>query len=117
MITSMKLAGSAGLVLAAVFVVAPAPAASITARSPALADVSTAISAAKGGDTVVVPAGTASWTSVLTITKGITLLGATTITNAGTQNPTVKDLTIIQDNSPLNTTQSGLIKAALNPNE
>ena len=58
-----------------------------------------------------------TWTSALLITKGITLVGATTVTNAGTQNPTVNDLTIIQDNSPLNTTQSGLIKATLSPSQ
>jgi hypothetical protein len=91
--------------------------ATINAASPALLDVSAAISSASDGDTVVVPAGTADWTSVLTITKGITLVGATTVTNAGTQNPTVSDLTIIQDGSPLNTALSGLIQANLIPSQ
>jgi hypothetical protein len=99
------------------FFVAPARAATINARSAALADVSAAIVLAKSGDTVVVPAGTASWTSALLITKGITLVGATTVTNAGTHSPTVKDLTIIKDDSPLNTKESGLIHAEPDPSQ
>jgi len=62
-----------------------------------------------------VPAGTVSWNSVVTITKGITLQGATTVANAGTKSATANDLTVIKDDSPLNTTSSGLIKAALTP--
>jgi hypothetical protein len=89
--------------------------ATISARSPALADVMTAITLAKEGDIVSVPAGTASWNSVLTITKGITLQGATTVANAGTKSATANDLTVIKDDSPLNTTSSGLIKAKLSP--
>ena len=50
--------------------------ATIDAKSGSLADVSSAIASAHDGDTVVVPAGTASWTSTLSITKGITLRGA-----------------------------------------
>jgi hypothetical protein len=92
-------------------------AATINAASAALTDVTTAVAAAVDGDTVIVPAGTASWTSVLTITKGITLQGATTVTNAGTQNPTASDLTVIKDDSPLDTIQSGLIKVDLTPNQ
>src|SRR6185295_6075401 len=92
-------------------------AASITAASPSLIDVKTAVAAASEGDTVVVPAGTASWTSCLMITKGVTLIGATTVTNAGTQNPTLNDATIIKDDSPVNTTTSGLIKVTLSPSQ
>jgi hypothetical protein len=91
--------------------------AKVNARSPALVDVQSAIALAKDGDIVAIPAGSADWSSVLTITKGITLLGATTVTNAGTQNPTLNDLTIIRDNTPLNTSQSGLIKTNLNPSQ
>jgi hypothetical protein len=61
----------------------------INAQSASLADVTSAIGSASDGDTVVVPAGTASWTSGLTITKGITLLGANA--NPG------DDLTVILD--------------------
>lgn len=48
----------------------------ITAASPSFADISAAISAASSGDTVRVPAGTATWYSQLNITKGINLIGA-----------------------------------------
>jgi len=51
-------------------------AATINARSVALADVSAAISLAHDGDTVLVPAGTSTWTTPLTIAKPITLQGA-----------------------------------------
>lgn len=58
----------------------------ITAASASFADVSAAVSRAKAGDTVVVPAGTATWSSRLVITKGINLIGAgvgsTVITSA-----------------------------------
>jgi hypothetical protein len=69
--------------------------ATINVRSPALVDVTTAIASARDGDTIVVPAGSAQWSSALTITKGITLQGQTTITGAGTQTPTANDQTVI----------------------
>src|SRR6266478_2938159 len=79
----------------------------IRAASVALVDVTTAVASASSGDTVIIPAGTASWTSGLTITKGITLQGSTTVTgdhttfNATTPAAmTANDLTIIQDNVP-----------------
>jgi hypothetical protein len=53
-----------------------AGAATINAASPSFADVSTAIALAANGDTVVIPSGTATWTSSLTISKAITLQGA-----------------------------------------
>jgi hypothetical protein len=71
-----------------------AQAATINAASPSLVDVTTAIASAVDGDTVIVPAGTASWTSGLIVTKGITLTGQTTT------NPVAKtadDQTIILD--------------------
>jgi len=67
----------------------------ISARSPALADISTAIALAKDGDTVTVPAGTAHWTNRLAISKGVVLRGATTVSGAGTKTPNVSDLTVI----------------------
>ena len=94
-----------------------ANAVTISAASPALSDVSAAVASASDGDTVTVPAGKASWNSALTLTKGITLTGATTVSNAGSSNPTANDLTIIQDNSPLNTSASGIIKASLLPTQ
>src|ERR1700722_20672630 len=78
----------------------------INAASASLSDVVSAINSASDGDTVIVPPGTASWTSAITITKGITLQGATTVTNTGKQNATATDLTVIEDDSPLNTNNS-----------
>ncbi len=51
-------------------------AATINAASVSYDDVASAVSRATYGDTVVVPAGTVTWKSTLTITKGITLKGA-----------------------------------------
>src|SRR6266403_1557523 len=82
-------------------------AAVIKALSVSFTDVSTAIALAQEGDTVVVPAGSASWTSTLTVTKGITLQGANV-------NPT-DDLTVILDNvSRGGTGQGTAIKIVLN---
>ena len=53
-----------------------AGAAVINAASPSFGNVSTAIALAANGDTIVIPAGTATWTSTLTIGKAITLQGA-----------------------------------------
>lgn len=50
--------------------------ATVTAASASYAAVSAAVSAASAGDTVQVPAGSATWGSTLSITKGITLAGA-----------------------------------------
>ena len=71
-----------------------AQAANINARSPSFADVSTAVASAKNGDTVIVPAGTASWTKTLVINKPITLIGQTTVSYT---NETANDRTIILD--------------------
>jgi hypothetical protein len=71
----------------------------VKAASPSLGDVGTAVAAAADGDTVAVPAGTASWTGTLIVTKGITIQGATTVT--GTRDdPTLTDATIITDEIP-----------------
>ena len=69
----------------------------IHAASPSLANVTSAIALAADGDTVIVPAGTASWTSALVITKGITLQGATAVTGDHNSSITVNDRTIILD--------------------
>lgn len=53
-----------------------ASAATINADSPSRDDVATAVTASSNDDTVAIPAGTATWTSSLTISKGITLQGA-----------------------------------------
>lgn len=51
-------------------------AAVIHAQSASRTDVGAAVALAKDGDTVTVPAGTATWTATLSITKNITLQGA-----------------------------------------
>lgn len=57
------------------------------AASTSFADVSAAVSAAARGDSVLVPAGSITWSSTLTISKGVRLIGGnggpTTITRAG----------------------------------
>jgi hypothetical protein len=55
---------------------AQARAATITAKSVSLDDVSSAVRSAKDGDTVEVPPGKATWVGGLTITNAITLRGA-----------------------------------------
>jgi len=50
-------------------------AATINATSASYAAVSAAVNSAAAGDTVVVPAGSATWGSTLSITRGITLIG------------------------------------------
>src|SRR2546429_1772660 len=56
--------------------VSAAAAATLNAASASYADVSAAVSAASSGDTVRVPAGSATWSSQLNISKGILLQGA-----------------------------------------
>jgi hypothetical protein len=62
-----------------------ARAATINANSASFAHVSGAVAQASDGDTVVIPAGTATYTSTLRITKAITLQGA------GAGNTIIKD--------------------------
>ena len=45
-------------------------------NKPGQTDVQNAVNAASSGDTVIVPSGSATWTSTVTITKGIALQGA-----------------------------------------
>ena len=70
------LAASAVLLVLFCVSVVRSDAATIKAASASYADVSAAVSAANSGDTVVVPAGTATWNTALTITKRIWLQGA-----------------------------------------
>jgi PKD repeat protein len=68
----------------------------LTAASPSFADVSAAIAMANPGDTVIVPAGTATWSSGLSVTKAIRIIGAgignTIINGSGVSyNPTIKN--------------------------
>ncbi len=52
------------------------PAATRTAANCSFAAVSAAMASAAEGDTVVIPAGSCTWTSTLTVSKGITIAGA-----------------------------------------
>ena len=73
-----------------------AQAKTITALTPSFFDVNKAISSAVDGDTIIVPAGKATWTSKLVITKAITLMGKTTTDSVA---GTAVDQTIIQYNN------------------
>lgn len=68
--------GSALILLSLLTVFGHLEGATISAKTASRADVGTAVSAAKEGDTVVVPSGTATWTTTLEITKNVTLQGA-----------------------------------------
>jgi len=72
----------------------------IAAATCEQADVQAAIDQALDGDTVTIPAGTASWTKGLFITKAITLQGNTGIANAGKSDCAATDNTIIKDDLP-----------------
>jgi hypothetical protein len=86
--------------------ISEAEAATINAASCSRSHVQSAINSASDGDTVVVPAGTASWTnsvldeSVIVFNKGITLTGAgiglTVITDATLNNPNDSQEALIQ---------------------
>ena len=93
----------AGLLLA---VSGAVQAAKINARSPSFFDVSEAITSAAKGDTVIVPAGTASWTQTLVINKPISLVGQTTVNYT---NETANDQTIIFDDVSRSSTPSAPI--------
>jgi len=67
----------------------------ITAASASRIDVASAIVSALDGDTVIVPAGSATWTSGLVVTKAITLQGA------GIGSTIILDGITISGNSPL----------------
>lgn len=77
-------------------------AATINAASVSFTDVSAAVSAAVDGDTVIVPAGTASWTSTLYVTKSISIIGATSVAGDHANQPMIaQDLTVIKDDVAL----------------
>lgn len=71
-----RMVGFVLVATAAVICCSQTYAAVINAKSVALADVATAVAAARDGDTVSVPAGSATWATPLTITKLIQLVGA-----------------------------------------
>jgi hypothetical protein len=75
-------------------------AATVTAKSVALADVNSAVASAAEGDTVIVPTGTASWTATLVLKKGITLQGQTKLEGSDSSHFIVKEGTVVLDNVP-----------------
>src|SRR5436190_2106468 len=58
---------------------------------------------ASDGDVITLPAGTFTWNTGVSLTKGVTISGQTTITGAGTANCTADDQTIIIDEKPRKT--------------
>jgi hypothetical protein len=96
-ITFLSSCGRIALAASAFLVISyRAEAGTITASGVDLPSVSSAVALASDGDRVVIPPGTASWNSTLTVTKGITLVGATTISGSA-DSPTVTNATIIVD--------------------
>jgi hypothetical protein len=81
------------------------------------ANVRALVDRAHDGDTITLPAGTFSWSSRLNIKKGITIQGATTIKDAGTDNPTIDDATIIQDDTRRTGSGRGIINVAIRSNQ
>ena len=81
------------------------------------ASVRALLNSAHDGDTITLPAGTFSWTSRLEITKGITLQGVTTISGAGSANPTINDGTIVKDDTPRTGSNLGIIRATMRSNQ
>jgi PKD repeat protein len=71
----------------------------ITAASPSYADVKAAVDSAVSGDTVIVPAGSATWNSQLVITKGIYLIGAGMANTVIASNYSVSSYNYLWDNS------------------
>ena len=67
---------------------------------------------AHDGDTITLPAGTFIWITGVSLTKGVTVRGQTTITGAGTANCTANDQTIIIDEKPRGT-PGALFKATI----
>ena len=101
--TSVRLA----VVLLSVHVFAlRAEAGTITAANASYAAVSAAVSSASDGDTVQVPAGSATWSSTLNITKGITLAGAgigVTVITSGISNNFAALIKYAPSNPAINT--------------
>ena len=67
---------------------------------------------ASDGDVITLPAGTFIWTAGVSLTKGLTIRGQTTVTGAGTANCSANDQTIIIDEK-LRGTPGSLLKATI----
>lgn len=71
------------LVLLVWLVAAPTWAATRTSATCEREAVNTEVQASSAGDTVIVPAGTCTWTSTITFTRGITIVGTGVTINGG----------------------------------
>ena len=80
--------------------IAPRCGAAVYHSDGSAANVQALVHAARDGDTITLPAGRFNWTQYLSITKGITLQGQTTVEGAGTANPVINDATTVVDNVP-----------------
>ena len=67
----------------------------LKASSGSEVDVKAALNSVQDGDTITLPSGTFTWTSTVTITKGVTIQGQTTTNSV---NGTANDQTVIVDN-------------------
>jgi hypothetical protein len=76
---------------------AACPNGTCTAASPALADVQAALSQAVNGDTINIPAGTASWAGQLSVTKAVNIIGAGVNSTVITDNSTSPSLVVLNN--------------------
>jgi hypothetical protein len=83
-------------------------AATISARSCSVADVQTAINAASNGDTVLIPAGSCTWTTGIAVSKQITITGLVKGSVLITHSAGTSDLLAITTGPLFSTTVSNL---------
>ena len=76
LVSYVRFAGLLGSTFLAIVWPGRSDASIVAARSASLTDVTSAVNLAANGDTVTIPAGTAMWTSMLTVTKNISIQGA-----------------------------------------
>src|SRR5438067_6667129 len=100
----------AALVLAIAF--APHSGATVYQSDGSEANVQSLNAVASDGDVITLPAGTFIWTAGVSLTKGLTIRGQTTVTGAGTANCSANDQTIIIDEK-LRATPGSLLKATI----
>src|SRR5437762_5518128 len=91
---------------------APHSGATVYSSDGSEANVQSLNAVASDGDVITLPAGTFIWTAGVSVTKGVTIRGQTTITGAGTANWTANDQTIIIDEK-LRSTSGSLFKATI----
>ena len=81
------------VILIYIFGISIAYAGTQNATSCSFGDVQTAVNAASSGDTVLVPAGSCTWDSTLTLSKAITLQGTNTTIERGSTSGLMIDIT------------------------